>query len=162
MNLTIEFYPPVKLQPYDKNAKPHSPEQLEELKKSIELYGFDQPIVVDINLVIIKGHGRRQAAIELGLKEVPVIVADHLSNEAARLSRLIDNDSVGMEWDSLMLKEDLDDLIAKGGSVEMACVSEEEFNRLVSASSDTMVSLSDFVVKGITTKYDCPKCGYRW
>lgn len=71
------------IKPYKKNAKNHPPEQINALAKSIKEFGFNQPIVIDKNNVIIVGHGRYEAAKVLGLEEVPVIVAD-LDEERAR------------------------------------------------------------------------------
>ncbi len=62
--------------PYEKNAKLHSAEQIEQIKKSIQEFGNNDPIAIDTDNVIIEGHGRYQALTELGYKEVEVIVLD--------------------------------------------------------------------------------------
>ena len=80
-----------KIIPYDSNVKIHDDEQIEKLANNIKKFGFDQPIVVDKDNVIIKGHGRRLACLKLGLDRVPVIVRDDLTKEEADAARLSDN-----------------------------------------------------------------------
>lgn len=89
--MRIEFKDPKSLTPYVKNAKIHTPEQIDDIAGQISAFGFDQPIVVDKNNVIIKGHGRREAAIKLNLSEVPVVVAEHLDEYQAMAARIADN-----------------------------------------------------------------------
>ena len=79
-----------KVIPYYNNPKVHN-QKLNKLKSSIDRFGFDQPIVVDENYVIIKGHGRRIAASMLGLATVPVLVREGLSDELKRVMRIADN-----------------------------------------------------------------------
>tara|TARA_R110001592_G_scaffold84640_3_gene250159 strand:- start:77 stop:1315 length:1239 start_codon:yes stop_codon:yes gene_type:complete len=87
----IQYIDPKALIPYFRNTKEHTSDQVEMLKKSITTYSFDQPIVVDEEMVIIKGHGRRQAAISLDMESVPVIVRDDLTDAQVRASRIADN-----------------------------------------------------------------------
>lgn len=68
------------------------------------------PIVVDGNGVIIKGHGRRLAALQIGLKKVPVIVRDDLSEEAVRAARLADNRVAISGLDNEILRKELSSL----------------------------------------------------
>ena len=80
--LKVEYIKLKDLKPYEKNAKTHPKENIEAIKKSIEKYGFDDPIGVwgDKN-TIVEGHGRYIACKELGIKEVPCIRLDHLTDE---------------------------------------------------------------------------------
>lgn len=77
------------IKPYDKNAKKHPKKQVQQVANSIKEFGFNQPIVVDKNGVLIVGHGRLEAAKLLGLKEVPTITVD-LTEEQAKAYRLAD------------------------------------------------------------------------
>lgn len=79
------------LVPYEGNAKKHPPEQIRALAKQIQEHGWTSPIVVDENNVILAGHGRRLAAIEAGLKVVPVLVKTGLSESQKRAVRVSDN-----------------------------------------------------------------------
>jgi hypothetical protein len=105
--IKVEFRDPKSLTPYSKNAKVHSIEQIDKIAGQIASFGFDQPIVVDKDFVIIKGHGRREAAIRLNLQEVPIVVADHLDEYQAMAARIADNKVADAPWDVDMLKFDL-------------------------------------------------------
>jgi ParB/Sulfiredoxin domain len=110
--------------PYYKNPKSHK--TVARLVVSIRKHGFNVPITVDINGVIITGHGRLIAAIELGMTKVPVMVMDHLTDEEIKTYRISDN-TAGEEstWDEenrrselLTLKEMGADLSATGYTLE--------------------------------------------
>lgn len=104
---TIKVVSIESVKPYEKNAKKHDKAQVLKIAQSIREFGWDQPIVVDRDFVIIKGHGRRLAAIELGLKEVPVLVRDDLDAEQVRAARLADNRVAQSDYDLDLLKEEL-------------------------------------------------------
>lgn len=93
--------------PYELNAKIHDGVQVDRISKSISEFGWDQPIVVDRHGVIIKGHGRRLAAIQLGLTHVPVLVRDDLDDEQVRAARLADNRVAIGDVDSDLLQQEL-------------------------------------------------------
>src|ERR1700682_3134698 len=75
----IELWPVEKLIPYDQNARTHSDEQIEQIARSIQKFGFTNPILVDTGAGILAGHARLRGALRAGLPQVPVIVLDHLS-----------------------------------------------------------------------------------
>ena len=79
--------------------------------KSIEKYGFKNPLIIDSNNVVWCGNTRLKASKQLGLKEVPCIVADDLTEEQIRELALIDNKSSEIaEWDYDLLNDELFDL----------------------------------------------------
>jgi ParB-like chromosome segregation protein Spo0J len=162
MAIKVIYENPSNLKPYHRNAKQHSMEQVAELAKSILNFGFDQPIVISPTYEIIKGHGRWQAAIKLGMTEVPVIIRDDLTEDSIRLSRLADNDVVGLEWDNDTLVGELTEIKDAGFDMDLACVEESEYENLLSAAVSSSISVGDVILPPIKTKYDCPKCGYRW
>jgi ParB/RepB/Spo0J family partition protein len=93
--------------PYANNAKKHSDEQVNNLASQIYSFGFDQPIVVTKENVIIKGHGRLLAAKKLNLEEVPVIVST-IDEYQAMAARIADNKvAEGQEYDRGKLKFDI-------------------------------------------------------
>ena len=104
----VTNYKTEELKPYDTNTRLHGEEQLQQIEKSIKEFGFQQPIVVDKNNIIIAGHTRLEAAKQLKLKEVPVVVAKNLSDNQAKAYRLMDNRS-GQEsnWDKKLLELEL-------------------------------------------------------
>lgn len=96
------------VKPYELNAKIHDEAQVSKIAESIAKFDWDQPIVVDRNGVIIKGHGRRLAAIKLGRKEVPVLVRSDLSDEQVKAARLADNRVAIGDIDADILKLELE------------------------------------------------------
>ena len=98
------------LKPYEKNAKNHPVEQVERIAKSIEEFGWQQPLVVDKNDVVVIGHGRLMAAKKLGLKTVPVVKADTLNEEQIKALRLADNKTAESSWDDGLLRLSLDEI----------------------------------------------------
>ncbi len=104
------------LKPYDKNARTHSETQLDEIAASIAEFGFVNPILVQSSGVIIAGHGRLEAATSrLEMKQVPVIILDHLSEKQARALVIADNklgENAG--WDESVLAQELHELEMDG------------------------------------------------
>lgn len=98
------------LTPYEKNPR-NNKEAIDYVANSIKEFGFKVPIVIDKDNVIIAGHTRLQGAKKLGLKEVPCIVADDLTEEQVKAFRLADN-KVGeySKWDETLLSEELENI----------------------------------------------------
>ncbi len=94
--------------PYSKNAKKHPKKQIEQIAASIKEFGFNQPIVVDKDGVIIVGHGRYEAAKLLAMddKDIPVVTVD-LNEEQAKAYRLADNKLNESDWDMSLVIEEL-------------------------------------------------------
>lgn len=98
------------IKPYENNAR-FNDAAVEYVANSIREFGFQQPIVVDKDMVIIAGHTRYKAAKKLGLKTVPVVVADELSDDKVKAYRLADNKTGEMaQWDFDKLFQELDDI----------------------------------------------------
>ena len=90
-SLRIEYIPIEDIKPYENNAKLHPQEQIQQIKNSILEFGFDDPIAIWKDNIIIEGHGRLLAAQELGYKEIPVIRLDDLTDEQRRAYTLVHN-----------------------------------------------------------------------
>lgn len=98
------------LKPYVNNPR-FNDEAVEQVANSIKEFGFKVPMVIDKDNVIVAGHTRYKASLELGLKEVPCIVADDLTEEQVKAFRLADNKvSEKAQWDLELLEEELDNL----------------------------------------------------
>ena len=98
------------IRPYKKNPR-HNEGAVEAVARSIKEFGWQQPIVVDKDMVVIVGHTRLKAAEQLGLTEVPVVVADHLTPEQVQAYRIADNKTGELaEWDYALLPMELKDL----------------------------------------------------
>lgn len=119
------------LKPYEKNARRHPPEQVEQLARSFEEFGFIGRILVDEDDEIIAGHGRQEAAMLAGLKEVPVLVARGWTDAQKRAYRLLDNKlAENSEWDEELLKLELTDLEDDAFDVSLLGFSTEDLGRL--------------------------------
>jgi hypothetical protein len=112
VELKIEYMDKKTLKPYARNAKLHPAEQVEQIKKSIEQFGFNDPIAVYGKNEIIEGHGRLLAVMEMDdVQTVPVIRLDHLSDEERRAYSLVHNKltmNSGFDYD--LLHEELRNL----------------------------------------------------
>lgn len=92
MELKIEYLPKEDLKPYEKNAKLHPAEQIEQIKNSIREFGFNDPIAIWHENEIIEGHGRLLAALDMPeIETVPVIRLDDLTDEQRKAYMLAHN-----------------------------------------------------------------------
>ena len=108
-NLSIEQMPVEALTPYAHNTRAHHAEDVSQIARSIERYGFNDPIAVwsDKN-IIVEGHGRLMAAKSLGLTTVPVIRLDHLTDEQRREYGIMHNKTAELsDWDWEQLEHEL-------------------------------------------------------
>jgi hypothetical protein len=131
MNLAgkLELWAIDKLIPYELNTKNHPKEQIEKLAKTIDQNGFDVPIVVDEAGVILKGHGRRLAALHLGVDKVPVLVRSGLSEKQKKAIRIGDN------------------TLASLGTMDFEALS-QEIELMMSLPDDFEVDLDDLGLAG--------------
>lgn len=98
------------LKPYENNPR-FNDDAVEYVAKSIKEFGFKVPIIIDKNGVIVAGHTRYKASLELGLEEVPCIVADDLTDDQVKAFRLADNKVSDYSiWNNTALLEELEDL----------------------------------------------------
>lgn len=98
------------LKPYKKNAKKHSKEQVEQIANSIKEFGFTQPVIIDKHNSVVAGHGRILGAKKAGLKQVPTVCLEDLTEEQIKAYRLVDNKLNESEWDYSLLDEELENL----------------------------------------------------
>lgn len=107
--LKIEYLSPDELTPYENNTRKHAPDDIDAIKQSINENGFDDPIGIwgDKN-IIVEGHGRQIAAIEMGLEKVPVIRLDHLTDAQRRKYAIQHNRTAEKSaWDFSKLEEEI-------------------------------------------------------
>ena len=115
-----------KIIPYHNN--PRKNQAIDKVASSINEYGFQQPIVVDPNMVVIVGHTRLLASKKLGLKKVPIAIAD-LSKSQAKAYRLADNrTNEDSSWDEELLKGELLDL---EGLLDLTGFEDNELEKLL-------------------------------
>lgn len=132
------------IRPYANNPRKND-RAVKTVAESLEQYGFQQPIVVDRDNIIIVGHTRYRAAQSLGLKDVPVLVAKELTEKQAQAYRLMDNRSnENARWDDGMLLQELQDMLADIDIQEASRQSgftESELNALFRDDSDRLEDL---------------------
>ena len=117
--------------PYEKNAKKHDETQINNVAESIRQYGFVQPIVIDKDGVIVIGHCRALSAKKLGLKEVPCVCVEDLTEEQVKALRIVDNKSNESEWDFDILPDELADLDLSNFSFDFGIDVEAEETEVV-------------------------------
>lgn len=140
------------ISPYPLNVKRHDEKQVERLAQSIKKFGWrGNPIIVDATNVIISGHGRRLAALKLGLTKVPVVVEDDLTAEEARAFRLADNRVAEGGIDNDLLKEELLDLGDDVGDLLDGIFESKELDFAV---ADIMTMNEDVFVTDLDTVMD--------
>jgi DNA modification methylase len=106
--LAIEHLPASELRPAPENTRLHSEEQVQQIARSIEAFGFNVPVLVDASSQVIAGHGRLSACKLLGIKQVPVIRLEHLSEHQRRAFVIADNRlTENSEWNKPLLGEQL-------------------------------------------------------
>lgn len=144
--IKITYKPLDKIQYYDNNPR-RNEKAVKAVKKSIKEFGFLNPIIIDKDGVIIAGHTRFLAAQQLGIENVPCIIADDLTEEQVTAFRLADNRVAEIAtWDKDKLHEELQELKDIFDMTEFGFKSEDE-------------ALKE-KLKGTTHR--CPKCGYEW
>lgn len=130
-NLKIVQMAPADIRPYEKNPRIND-EAVEPVAKSIAEFGFRSPIIVDKNHIIICGHTRLKAALKLGLKTVPVHVAEDLTPEQAKALRLVDNRTSELSrWDLELLGLEVEDLGQLNFSMDEFGFSELELSQIL-------------------------------
>lgn len=153
------------LQPYAKNARTHSPAQVEEIAESIKTFGFNNPILIDIENGVIAGHGRLEAALYLGMTEVPAIKLSHLTEAEKRAYIIADNKlALNAGWDNDLLSAELEAIALSGIDLSLLGFSDEELAEILSPGEDNDESGEEEKIpaapeKAVTKKGDLWKLG---
>lgn len=137
--------------PYENNPRLND-EAVEYVKNSIKEFGFKVPVVIDKDNVIIAGHTRIKASKELGIKDIPCIIADDLTEEQVKAFRLADNKVAEKSmWDYTKLDEELDSIL----DIDMSMF---DFENIEETSLDDFFEESEEKEKEKKTMI-CPHCG---
>lgn len=146
------------LKPYPNNPRIND-EAVEYVANSIKTFGFKVPVVIDKNNVIIAGHTRVKACQELGIKKIPCIVADDLTEEQVKAYRLADNKTAEMAtWDIGKLEIELEDIdinmsdfgfLDFDGGVDSIGLEEVESQQIDMSKTHKLENI-------------CPKCGFKF
>jgi len=162
--MQIELINIDRLVPYDGNPR-HNQASVDKVAASIKEFGWQQPIVTDSAMVIIAGHTRLLAARQLGLKEVPVYVADNLTAAQVKAYRIADNrlhEDAG--WDNELLAIELDQIKDTGFDLELIGFNPQELEALLDKDHKTdSAGVKEFTAADFDNfAHQCPKCGFEW
>ena len=148
-----------KIRPYENNPR-NNDGAVEAVANSLREFGWQQPIVVDMDGVIIAGHTRYKAAKTLGMQEVPVVYAD-LPPEKVQAYRLADNKTGELAgWDFSKLQQELDELQTVEIDMEQFGFYVPDFSEgtFDENAPEKFKEFSD----NEKTSHKCPRCGYEW
>lgn len=120
------------IQPYINNPRKLKDSAIDKVAMSIKEYGFRQPIVVDANRIIVVGHTRYRASKKLGLKEVPITIAENLTQEQINAYRIADNrTNEEAEWDLELLKTEIKELELADFNLDLTGFDEDQLNNML-------------------------------
>ena len=147
--------------PYVRNARTHSEAQVAQIAASIREFGFLSPILVAEDNTILAGHGRLAAAQKLGLKKVPCVKENHLTETQKRAYIIADNKlSLNAGWDSELLAVELSELEGADFNLDLLGFDEAELSSIFDADKD--VSDDDFDVEKELEEPCFSKTGDMW
>ena len=147
--------------PYVRNARTHSEAQVSQIAASIREFGFLSPILVAEDNTILAGHGRLAAALKLGLKKVPCVKENHLTETQKRAYIIADNKlSLNAGWDSELLAVELSELEGADFNLDLLGFDEAELSGIFDADKD--VSDDDFNVEKELEEPCFSKTGDMW
>lgn len=131
--MNVEYIPVGQLKPYEKNARKHAEYDVGQIAHSIEEYGFNDPIGIwGKDNIIVEGHGRLLAAKKLGMKEVPCIRLDDLTDKQRREYAIMHNKTAELSsWDFDLLAEDIGELDFSGFDIDWGFPENEEETEIV-------------------------------
>ena len=157
----LQLVPLDKLVPYQNNARTHSPEQINKLRSSLREFGFINPVIIDRDYGIIAGHGRAIAAREEGIKEVPCVFADHLT-EAQKKAYIIADNRMALDagWDEELLRIEIEELQGMDFDPLLTGFDEKELSKLFDDGKEAKDD--DFDVDAELQKPTFSKAGDVW
>lgn len=142
------------IKPYSKNPRIND-NAVKYVAESIKQFGFKVPIVIDKNNVIVAGHTRYKASKQLGLKNVPCVIADDLTEEQIKAFRLADNKvSEFADWDFELLNNELEDI-----DLDMTDFGFNDISENVDWDNVDDLSEENYEMPE-KTQLKCPHCGH--
>ena len=147
-DLFIKYVNSDTIREYANNTKIHNRQQVKQIKKSIETFGYINPILVDEKNEIIAGHGRLRAAIEAGMKEVPVIQIKHLTDVQKKAYRIADNKlTENGKWDIELLQVEFKEIesLAPEITLDTTGFAIEEIDKIFKVDCSEIDAKSDTV-----------------
>lgn len=140
---------------YENNARKND-KAVALVAESIENYGFKVPVIVDQNNVLVAGHTRLKAALQLGLEKIPAIIADDLTEEQIKAYRLADNKTAELStWDFDKLEQELE---AIDDAHIWELFNQDKYSDI--EEYDGEIDLNEFDDEEF--EYECPECGFKF
>lgn len=141
------------IKPYEKNPRKND-KAVDPVAESLREFGWQQPLVIDADGVLIAGHTRYKAAKKLGWTSAPCVVADTLTPEQVKAYRLADNKVAEVaEWDATLLPEEMQEI----AEIDMSLFGFEDDDM------PQAIDLDDDKPKASKeTVCHCPKCGFEF
>lgn len=159
----MQLVPLGKLVPYINNARTHSPEQLTKLRSSLREFGFINPVIIDRDYNIIAGHGRVLAAKEEGIREVPCVFVDYLTEAQKKAYILADNRmALDSGWDEELLRIEIESLQGEDFDVSLTGFEEQELADLFAIEGDKAAKDDDFDLSAALEKASFVERGDLW
>ena len=159
----MQLVPLGKLVPYINNARTHSPEQLAKLRSSLREFGFINPVIIDRDYNIIAGHGRVLAAKEEGIREVPCVFVDYLTEAQKKAYILADNRmALDAGWDEELLRIEIESLQGEDFDVSLTGFEEQELADLFAIEGDKAAKDDDFDLSAALEKASFVERGDLW
>tara|TARA_Y100001937_G_scaffold30774_2_gene44170 strand:- start:2320 stop:3627 length:1308 start_codon:yes stop_codon:yes gene_type:complete len=150
--MNIQNIPVDKIIPYKQNPRKND-DAVNIVKKSLKEFGFQQPLVLDANYEIVVGHTRYNAALKLGMNEIPCILAEHLSNEQIKAYRIMDNKSAEYsKWNTDLLTKEIIELLESDYDISLTGFTQNELKDM-----DINVDLDDLASQGLSDEDDVPE-----
>lgn len=152
-----------KLIPYINNARTHSPEQVTKLRASIREFGFVNPVIIDADYNVIAGHGRLMAAKEEGIKEIPCVFVDYLTDAQKKAYILADNRmAMDAGWDEELLRVEIEALQGENFDVSFTGFSDDDLADLFAGDSKSDAKDDDFDLNDALEKAAFVEKGDIW
>ena len=137
------------LKPYEKKAKIHTQEQIEQIKKSIEQFGMNDPIAIwGKDNIIVEGHGRLEALKQLGIDEVDCIRLDHLTDEERKAYTLAHNKlTMNTDFDIDILRTELENLKELDFDLDLTGFNVDELDDIFQVEEEQEIVEDDFDIE---------------
>ena len=164
--LKVEIWPIDRLVPYCRNPRKND-EQVDRMVSAIKEFGFRIPVVAKSDGSVVDGHLRLKAAQKLGMKEVPVALADELTDAQVKAFRLLANKSANWaQWDDELLKLELEDLRDMSYDLELTGFDAKELGNIWLLADEKAeegakeIDVDDFSDEEF--KHECPRCKFKF
>jgi len=131
-DLKIKYVPTKHLEPYSGNSRTHSTDQIDQIVRSINEFGFTNPILLGDGNEVVAGHGRLQAALRLNLDFVPTITLEGLTKAQRKAYVIADNQlALNAGWDFDALRIEIEDLDSLDFNLGLLGFGEQELERIL-------------------------------